>query len=622
VLAGGGNTSVKIRQVNVFGEEEDVLYVKGSGGQLSNIETEGFAAVRLEVLRKIIRLDHLPDVELVRLQRSALIDPAGPDPSLEAILHAIMPFTYVDHTHADAVLCITNTVGGDALARRLYGSHVLVVPYVKPGFALAKAVSQLVQGVSLDRLDGLIVLNHGVFSFGQTAQESYERMVRLVNVAEDYLHQHSVIEKTIDDDAMIDLLFLARLRREIATTRGEAVIAGVDSGPEARGFASIPQAGDLARRGPLTPDHTIHVKPFPAVIRDDPAASVSRFVSEYEAYFQRHAHPGLMKLDPAPRWAIWPDCGLLAFGRSAAEVRTIIDIARHTARAIQWAEALGGWQPVSEGHNFELEYWDLQQAKLKRSRARPEFQGRIVLVTGAASGIGLACAREFCNRGAAVAGLDINPGIVDKLDELGQTGIVCDVTDAAALKAAVERTARTFGGLDILIPNAGIFPQSLRIEEMDDAVWSRSMEINLNSQQRLLQYAIPYLKHGWDPSVVFIASKNVPAPGPGASAYSVAKAGVTQLARVAALELAGFGVRVNMVHPDAVFDTGIWTPEVIEKRARHYGLTVDQYKTKNLLHTELTSKNVAELVCAIAGTAFAKTTGAQIPIDGGNERVI
>jgi len=622
VLAGGGNTSVKVRQTNLFGESEEVLYVKGSGLGLSNIGLDGFAPLRLDVLRKAITLKHLSDLDLVRLQSSALLDPTAPNPSLEAILHAALPFPYVDHTHPDVIVSLTNTAQGDALARRLYESRALVVPYFKPGFTLAKAVAELMERVNLARLDGLIVLNHGLFTFGQSAQESYQRTIELVNIAEEFLHQRFVAPKHPHTDVSVDLLFLAQLRREVAKTRGEAVIVGVDTSPEAHGFASMPRAGELATRGPLTPDHTIHIKPFPAMIRDNPVVSVADFAAAYKDYYQRRAHSGLTRLDPAPRWAIWPGCGLLACGRSATEVRTIMEIIRHTARAIQWGEALGGWQPVSEDHNFDVEYWELQQAKLQRDRAWPEFQGKVVLVTGAASGIGLACAREFYSRGASVVGLDISPTISEELNEPGQLGLVCNVIDAAALKAAVEMTVRTFGGLDILIPNAGVFPPSLRIEEMDESAWNRSMEINLTSQQRLLQYSIPYLKHGLDPNIVLIASKNVPAPGPGASAYSVAKAGVTQLARVAALELAGFGVRVNTIHPDAIFDTGIWTPEVLEKRARHYGLTVAEYKTKNLLHTELSSRNAAELVCAIAGSAFSKTTGAQIPIDGGNERVI
>jgi len=269
-----------------------------------------------------------------------------------------------------------------------------------------------------------------------------------------------------------------------------------------------------------------------------------------------------------------------------------------------------------------MEYWTLQQAKLKKKESSLELQGKIALITGAAGGIGKACAEALCEQGAVVAGLDINPEIAEIFNQQDQAGLTCDVTDDKAVQEAVEFIVRSFGGLDILVTNAGIFPVSRSIEEMDAESWNRSMKINLTSHQRLLKACIPYLKHGIDPAVIFIASKNVPAPGPGASAYSVAKAGLTQLARIAAMELAVFGIRVNIVHPDAVFDTGIWTQEVLEGRAKHYGLTVAEYKTKNLLKTEVTSKDVAAMVCAMAGRPFAKTTGAQVPIDGGNERVI
>ena len=252
----------------------------------------------------------------------------------------------------------------------------------------------------------------------------------------------------------------------------------------------------------------------------------------------------------------------------------------------------------------------------------PELQGKIALVTGAGSGIGLACATMLHEQGAVVVGLDINPEISKMFNQEDLLGITCDVTDTRAVKAAVEDTVRRFGGLDILIPNAGIFTATQKIEDLKEETWNRSMEINLSSNQRLLKICIPYLRQGINAAVVFISSKNVPAPGPGAAAYSVAKAGQTQLARIAALELGCDGIRVNVVHPNAVYDTALWTPEVLESRACHYGCTVEEYKTNNCLKTEVSSKDVAALVCAMVGPAFAKTTGAQIPIDGGNERVI
>ena len=294
------------------------------------------------------------------------------------------------------------------------------------------------------------------------------------------------------------------------------------------------------------------------------------------------------------------------------EARIISDIADHTMQAIQRAQGMGGWKPVNEKDLFEVEYWELEQAKLAKNPKLLGLQGKIALVTGAASGIGKACVERLLAQGAQVVGLDIKDGV----------SIRCDVTNESDVINAVEKTVRLFGGLDIIVSNAGIFPPSMDIASMDPEAWEKSMQLNLTSHQRLMKAAIPYLGHGIDPTIIIIASKNVPAPGPGAGAYSVAKAGLTQLGRVAALELGAKGIRVNMIHPKQVFDTAIWTREVLEKRARHYGLSVEEYKTSNILHTTITSYDVADLVCAMVGPAFAKTTGAQIPIDGGNERVI
>ena len=251
-----------------------------------------------------------------------------------------------------------------------------------------------------------------------------------------------------------------------------------------------------------------------------------------------------------------------------------------------------------------------------------EFQGKVALVTGAASGIGKACTEFLHQQGAAVVGLDLNPTVMQILDQPGLMGIEADVTDEVAIEAGIKATLRRFGGLDILVSNAGIFPQGQPIEQLDAQVWEHSLNVNLVSQRALLRHAIPFLKQGIDPAVIFIASRNVLAPGPGAAAYSVAKAGLTQLARIMALELAGDGVRVNVVHPDCVYDTGIWTPEVLASRAQRYGLTVEEYKSRNLLKQSVTSWEVAQMVGAMAGKIFGKTTGAQVPIDGGSDRVI
>lgn len=621
VLHGGGNTSVKINVADFFGDRHEILYVKGSGWDLSTIQAAGFAPVKLKTLKRMATLDKLSDMDMVKLQRTAMLNPFAPNPSVEAILHAIIPFKYVDHTHSDSIVTITNNKNGTNLIHEIYKDKVLIVPYVMPGFALAKKVYEITQETDWSKLEGMILMNHGVFTFSNDARISYEKMIHLVNFAENYLNKKGCfLAKSKSSE---DLLTLAKIRKQISLLRKEAVIVKLDNSDKAVGFANLKNVDLIASRGPLTPDHVIRTKRIPVILKNNTEKEITDYSTEYKAYFKRNANENHTCLDSAPRWGVWQKYGALSFGKNVNEANVISDIVCHTIEAIQCAEAIGGWNALPEKEIFDVEYWELEQAKLSKTNANPEFQGKIALVTGAADGIGFACAEALNQKGAVVACLDINPDVVQIFDKNNDMkGLCCDVTDFNALKLAIEDIIRSFGGLDILISNVGIFSESKNIENMDDGLWNKNLEINLSSHQRLLKECIPYLKQGIDATAIFIGSKNVPAPGPGASAYSVSKAGLTQLARVAAMELAEYGIRVNVVHPNAVFDTGIWTRQVLEERAKHYGITVEQYKTNNLLKTNITSKNVAVMVCSMVGQAFAKTTGAQVPVDGGNNRVI
>lgn len=617
VLHGGGNTSVKDKITNLFGEEEEVLFVKGSGWDLATIEAEGFAPVKMDMLLKMAELENLSDSDMVKYQRVAMTNPYAPNPSIEAILHAIIPFKYVDHTHADLVVAITNTEGGEDKIREIYGDSALIIPYVMPGFILAVEVYKRIKNIDLTKIDTIILLNHGVFTFDDDAKRSYEKMIEVVSKAEEYIKSKGIEVNHPKKEVEVELLKLAEIRKEVSSAKGSAMVAKLDT--NSNYFASLDDVASIATRGPLTPDHVIRTKKDACII-DEPS-DVKTFSKEYKSYFDRNNDGTLTCLDLAPRWAVWKNVGTLAFGNSYKEASIIADIKEHTLQAIEIAERLGGYKALPEDEIFKMEYWELEQAKLKKGGSKPELQGKIAIVTGGASGIGKACVEELNARGASVVALDINPKVESLFNKKDILGLTCDVTKKDNLVNAVERCVREFGGIDILINNAGIFPPSMSIEDMDDNTWQKSLHINLTSHQQLLTLATPYLKVGVEPAVIFIASKNVPAPGVGASAYSVAKAGVTQLARIASMELAPT-VRVNVLHPDAVFDTGVWSEDVIKKRAEHYGLSVDEYKRRNLLKVEVSSREVANLSCEMAGSLFAKITGAQLPIDGGNERVI
>lgn len=623
VLHGGGNTSVKVKENDLFGDPIDLLYVKGSGWDLGTIEAAGFAPVKMDVLLRMAQLDELSDTDMVKYQRAAMTNPSAPNPSVEAILHAIIPFQFVDHTHTDAMVTITNTPNGESLIREVYGDRVLYIPYVMPGFILAKEIYEMTKDIDWSKYEGLALMNHGLFTFNDDAKASYEKMIELVTVAEHFLQSKGVCVAESNQEGEIDLIKLATIRKEVSQTIGCSVVVTSDFSPKSRGFSALPNVANIATRGPITPDHIIRTKRCAAVINaNDIAGSIKSFVLDYKRYFNENTSGIETMLDVAPRWAVWPNVGTLAFGKSVKEANIIHDIKRHTIKAIQQAEDLGGWQALPEKDLFEMEYWELEQAKLKKAGTSLPLQGKVALVTGAASGIGKACVEELLSEGAVVVALDLDSKVEDMFDNTKVVGVVGDVSDESVLENAVNYAVLNYGGLDIVVSNAGIFPPSAKIEGLGSELWQKSLDINLTSHQNLLRLAAPYLRLGNESAVVFIGSKNVPAPGPGAAAYSVAKAGLAQLARIAALELGEAGIRINTVHPNAVYDTAIWTEEVLEARAKYYGLSVTEYKTNNVLKTEVRSIDVAKVVTAMAGPLFGKITGAQLPIDGGNDRVI
>jgi rhamnose utilization protein RhaD (predicted bifunctional aldolase and dehydrogenase)/NAD(P)-dependent dehydrogenase (short-subunit alcohol dehydrogenase family) len=627
VLHGGGNTSVKSSSVNLFGEEERILYVKGSGWDLETIEPAGFSPCRLQPLLALSRLPSLSDSQMAAELRKSLTDLGAPSPSVEAILHAILPARFVDHTHADAILTMTNSPRGDERVRELFGDRLVFIPYVMPGFKLARLCAQLYPAQAGRNTAGMLLLKHGLFTFGETARESYERMIELVSLAEGYLARRGAWapvalephESTAGEPAACELRAdIAALRQAVSDTAGRPLILSVHTDGEARAFATRADIASLSQQGPATPDHVLRTKRIPLLGRD-----VAGYAAAYREYFQAHGGPPLTMLDPAPRVILDPKLGLISIGRTAKDAAIVEDIYRHTLRMIAGATVLGGWEALPAQDIFDVEYWDLEQAKLRQGGSPPPFAGEIAVVTGAASGIGKACVASFLARGAAVIALDRSASVTSLHRRQDYLGLTCDVTSESGIRQALEQGVRAFGGVDMLVLNAGIFPASAPVRALASESWRETMSVNLDANLVLLRESHPLLERSpRGGRVVIIGSKNVPAPGPGAAAYSASKAALQQLARVAALEWGADRIRVNTIHPNAVFDTGLWTPEVLAARAASYGISVEAYKTNNVLKVEVTSRDVAELAAELCGPIFAKTTGAQIPVDGGTVRVI
>ena len=623
VLHGGGNSSIKQKDLDAYGEPIEALWVKGSGSDMATLTVDGLTPLDLNAVRRMSEAHEMSDLVMKNALRGAMLDGDAPGPSVESMVHAAIPDVAVLHTHADALLAISNTANGQASIESLYGDRAIVIPYIRSGFRAGRAVALAISESYTSDTIAIVLMDHGIFTFGETPRDAYDHMIDLVTEAERFIEQNAHIGSEVGQVPEVSAVAardLAALRSAISQVAGQPFIAHRHSDPLSWDFSQDPDLVSIAGRGPITPDHVIWTRTIPMFGRD-----VAAYADAYTSYYEDHKDTATVTemLDPAPRIVFDPEFGMVTVGPSVAAVDAAADIYLQTIPVIRSAEALGGYKSRPASDFFDVEYWELEQSKLSRALDSGEFTGEVAVVTGAASGIGRACASELLARGAAVIGLDINPGVPDTFSDAAFLGLSCDLADTDASSRAIDAGVTRFGGIDMLVAAAGLFPESAPIADHDPVAWRRAMSVNVDAFAALLSLVHPFLvlapRGG---RVAVVGSKNVTAPGPGASAYSASKAAANQLTRVATLEWAADGIRVNSVHPDAVFDTALWTDELLAERAARYSMSIEDYKRRNLLGIEITSADVAEVVAATLGDTFSRVTGAHIPIDGGNDRVI
>lgn len=637
VMHGGGNTSLKSTAVDVFGEEVEVLHIKGSGWDLEAIEAKGLPAVRLAPLMRLRSLPALSDEAMVNVQRLNLLDPSAPNPSVETLLHAWIPHKYVDHTHATPFLVLANLPEVAAVSRELFGDRLTLVPYVMPGFELAKVAAD-----AFDRnpdAEGLLLVNHGHFAWGPDAKSSYDRIVAHSNLVEAWLSDRRptpLVPAAALPVAEVAPV-LSTLRGALASVLPDTAhlpVLDLRNGEAERSFCARPDLEDLATRGVATPDHVIRTKAEPLVLRgaDQGAeamrAAVAAYADRYRAYFDTHApqaqEPKKM-LSPMPGLVWLEGAGIVGVGTTAAAARIAADIGCQSARVRADAEGVGGFRPIGPKDLFDMEYWSLEQAKLGSGKA-PALQGRVVLVTGGAGAIGLASARAFAAQGATLFLVD-RPGeaLEAAIATLGgdHGGHGCDITLPGAAAAAVAACAARFGGIDILLSNAGAAVTG-EIATLDDRALRDSFELNFFAHIAFSQAAIARFRaqragrgaRGAEPGqILFNVSKQAVNPGKGFAAYGLPKATTFFLLRQLALELGAEGIRVNGINADRI-RSGLLSPDMIAARSTARGVDEATYMAGNLLQAEVEARHVAEAFVMLARAE--RTTGHVMTVDGGN----
>lgn len=637
VLHGGGNTSVKTTVKDQLGEDVEVICIKGSGWDMGVIEPAGLPAVRLEPLRKLRKLDKLSDEDMVNFQRINLLDSSAPNPSVETLLHAFLPHKFIDHVHSTAVLALTDQPDNKALVQEVYGDRVAYVPYTIPGFALAKSVADVFD--KNPGVEGLVLLQHGIFTVGDSAKQAYDRMIEFVTMAEERLgRQRKQLAQAKLPSSIASVPEIAPILRGAVAIEKNAMagtakrqLLDFRTNSQILNYVNGAELARYSQVGVVTPDHTIRTKNWPVIVPAPEAGkleewakdvhdAVAAYVARYHRYFEENNAKSPVKkkeLDPLPRVILVPGVGMFGVGGSAKDAAIAADIAENAIAVITDAEAMGEYRSISELDMFEVEYWSLEQAKLGKSNEK-SLARQVAVITGGGSGIGAATARAMAKEGAEVAildrDLDAAKAVAKKIGGKA-LAVECDVTTPQSVRAAFDAVVSAFGGVDIVVSNAGAAWQGT-IGKVDNETLRRSFELNFWAHQAVAQQATRIMQaQGTFGCLLFNTSKQAVNPGKDFGPYGLPKAATLFLVKQYALDHGKDGIRANAVNADRI-RSGLLTDDMVAARSKARGVSEADYMAGNLLKREVTAEDVADAFVYLA--TASKTTAAVVTVDGGN----
>ncbi|MEK4357178.1 bifunctional aldolase/short-chain dehydrogenase [Paenibacillus sp. FSL M7-1455] len=644
---GGGNTSLKTVEKDFRGRDVEVMWVKGSGSDLATMKAQHFTGLRLEDIRPLIERDEMPDEEMVAYLSHCMIDSKHPRASIETLLHAFLPYPHVDHTHPDAIISLCCADNGKEIAKEIYGDTFVWVPYIRPGFTLSKMIAEGVKNNPNAQL--VLMEKHGLVTWGETSEACYNQTIAMIQKAESYINER-IQEDRVFGGRQAETLpeeerkaILAEVMPVIrgAVSDGKKMICTYDDGDDVLQFVNSKNAKELSQVGAACPDHLVHTKRVPLYVEWAPStgaaglkeavrSGIEAYKEEYKAYFERNKHEGDVMFEAAPRVILIPGIGMVNTGKSVAMAGVSGALYHRAIAVMKGATALGEFVSLNENESYNVEYWPLELYKLTLAPAEAEFSRKVAFITGGAGGIGSETARRLVSEGAHVVLADLNLEGAEKVaaeinaqyGEGRAKAVKMDVTSEEMVIAALGETALAYGGVDIIVNNAGLATSS-PFDETSLKEWNLNMNVLGTGYFLVAREAFKQMKEqGLGGSMIFVGSKNSVYAGKNVTAYSSVKALEAHLARCIAAEGGEHGIRVNTILPDAILQgSAIWNSNWRNERAAAYGIEPDQleehYRKRTTLLVNIYPKDVAEGIAFFASSKAEKTTGCMLTIDGG-----